>query len=379
MTDLSVGIIGAGNISSTYLALAPSFAGFSIRAIADLDPKAAEVRAKASGIEPVSVQSLLDDSSIDIVVNLTVPAAHHDVSHAVLQAGKHVYSEKPLAASMEEARGLAAVSRQTRMRVGCAPDTFLGGSHQQARAMIDDGLIGTVVSGTAHVMSRGMEHWHPNPDFFFETGGGPVLDLGPYYITNLVNLLGPVERVTAVSRTAFKERTILSEPRSGQKIRVATPTTLHAILEFEQGAAITLGASWDVKAHRHGHMELYGTQGSLFVPDPNTFGGTVQYADNSGNLCAPEIWDHPFSVANHQRQGGDMQANYRGAGLADLAAAIDANRPHRCALDLSAHVLDVMMAILQSAEMSRPVDVSTSCDRPAPLSPAAAHALLRRS
>jgi predicted dehydrogenase len=229
---LGVGIIGCGNISSAYLRLAPLFAAIEVRAVADLDHRLAEARAAEFGVRAEPVAALLQAPDIDMVVNLTVPAAHFEVSAAILAAGKHVYSEKPFVLSVAEGQELAGMAASRGLRVGSAPDTFLGGAHQLARRIVDEGGIGRVVGGTAYVMSHGMEHWHPNPSFFFQPGAGPVLDVGPYYVTNLIQLLGPVRRVAAISSTPARQREILSEPLKGQMIEVNTPTTIMSVLEF---------------------------------------------------------------------------------------------------------------------------------------------------
>ncbi|MEM8786937.1 MAG: Gfo/Idh/MocA family oxidoreductase [Pseudomonadota bacterium] len=373
MSDLGVGIIGCGNISAAYLRLGPLFRGIEIRAVADLNMAAAQARADEFGVRADSVADLLAAGDIDIVINLTVPAAHYEVTTRILEAGKHAYSEKPLVLTRDEALAVAELAKARDLRVGSAPDTFLGGAHQQARALIDDGAVGRIVAGTAHVMSPGMESWHPNPDFFFLPGAGPVLDIGPYYITNLVQLLGPVTQVAALATSAHDTRTIGSEPRRGEVIPVKTPTNIHALLRFEQGATITLSASWDVFAHRHAPMELYGTEGSLFVPDPNFFGGTLEQADRDGDIAPVAAWDHPLGIANEE----SGMANYRAAGLADMAQAIADGRPHRCAMDLAVHVVDVMTAILRSGETGAFETIQTTCPRPAPLTPKDAAALLR--
>jgi predicted dehydrogenase len=294
------------------------------------------------------------------------------VSKQALEAGKHVYSEKPLAIALDEGRALAELAASRGLTLACAPDTFLGGAHQHARRLIDEGSVGTITAGTCHVMSHGMEHWHPNPDFFFLPGAGPVLDVGPYYIANLINLLGPVARVAALTSSATPTRTILSEPRRGEEIPVRTPTNIHALLDFANGATITLSASWDVFAHRHGHMELYGTEGSLFLPDPNFFGGSVEAAGRDGVIGPVEPWDHLFGRLNHE--GG--RANYRTAGLADMALAILERREPRCSADRALHALEVMAGILQSGETGSFVAMRTTCTRPAPLGPEEAMALL---
>lgn len=372
---LGIGIIGCGNIAKTYFELAPLFAGFEMRACADLDKATARNRARAYGVDALDVADLLANRAIDLALNLTAPDAHVAVSMAALDAGKHVYSEKPVALSVEDGLALRARADEKGLMVGAAPDTFLGGAHQWARHLIDAGQVGTVTAGTAHVMSHGMEHWHPNPGFFFKPGAGPVLDIGPYYIANLINLIGPVRRVAALANSAEPVRTITSEPRRGETIAVETPTNIHALIEFESGATVTVGASWDVWAHRHGPMELYGTEGSLFLPDPNFFGGMVELAGRDGAIAAPTPFDHPFALANQDR-GGRALANYRGAGLADMAQAISAGREARCSLDRALHALEVMTGILASAADGVFVDMRTRCTRPAPLGPEDARTLM---
>ncbi len=376
MQRFGIGIIGCGNISAAYLKLAPLFKSLDIRAVADLNMDAARMRAEEFSVRADSIEGLLSADDISIVVNLTVPAAHFEVTKQILAAGKHAYSEKPFVLTVEEGEVLGRLAGEKGLRVGSAPDTFLGGAHQLARAAIDEGKVGEVIGGTCHVMSHGMEAWHPNPDFFFQEGGGPVLDLGPYYISNLVQLIGPVKVVTAMASTSFKTRTIGNGPRKGETVPVETPTNIHAILEFQNGALITLGASWDVWAHRHENMELYGTEASLYVPDPNFFAGAVLLAGQGGTSVEIAPRNHPFSVPNGQDGRGVDQANYRGAGLADMAMAISGGREHRCSLELATHVVEVMTAILRSAENQCRVDIETTCNRPEPLTPAQASMLL---
>ncbi len=371
MSDtLGIGIIGCGNISTTYLRLAPLFRGIEMRACADVVPEAAETRAKEFGIRDETVDDLLSADDIDIIVNLTIPNAHFAVSKQVLEAGKHVYSEKPFVLSLNQGAKLAEIAKPQNLRIGSAPDTFMGGAHQLARHLVDSDAVGKISSGTCFVQSPGMEMWHPNPDFFFQPGGGPILDLGPYYISNLVQLLGPVKRVTAMTSSASEYRTITSEPRSGDKIKVETPTTIHAILQFHSGAQVTYCASWDVWQHGHSEMELYGASGTLHVPDPNFFGGDVRLTAKEEFVNAPD-WDHPFSTAND-----DGNANYRAAGLADMALAIIEDRPHRCSDDFALHVVEVMTGILASGDEGRFIEITTTCARPAPLDPVAANGLL---
>lgn len=368
-------MIGCGNISITYLTLAPLFPVLDMRACADVYEAAASTCAAEFGLRAMPVEELLASDDIDIIVNLTVPAAHFDVSRRILEAGKHVYSEKPFVLALEQAETLRCLANEQGLRVGSAPDTFMGGAHQLARAVIDAGRAGRIVGGSCHFMSSGMEHWHPNPDFFFQPGAGPVLDMGPYYITNLVQLIGPVQSVVAMSGRARTCRTIANGPREGELIPVDTPTTVHAVLEFASGALVTFGASWDVKAHRHEYMELYGLDGSVYIPDPNFFGGEVRLATPESTETVAE-WDHPFSRPNSQDACGLHRANYRCAGLADMAAAIDAGRPQRCSQSLATHVIEVMTSILRAGEEQTRIAMTTSCDRPAALGPADAQALL---
>lgn len=372
MKTLGLGLIGCGNISTTYLDLAPLFKGVEIRSVTDLNMDVAAAKAAEYGVRAEGLDAMLAADDIDMVVNLTIPEAHYAISKQALEAGKHVYSEKPFVLSLEEGLELTALAKDKGVRLGSSPDTFLGGSHQQARAVLDAGDVGRIVSGTCHIMGHGMEDWHPNPDFFYREGGGPILDMGPYYLTNLVQLLGPVAGVQAASDTPFKTRTIGNGPRDGEEVPVTTPTTFHAILQFASGAIVTLGASWDVWSHRHDHMELYGTDGSLFLPDPNFFGGVVKAAGTDREIKDLDVTDHPFHIDNQ-----DSQANYRTAGAADMAQAVIEGRPHRCNGEMALHVIDVLTGILKAGETGAPVKMQTSCERPEPLDATAAKALLR--
>lgn len=372
---LGVGVIGCGNISKAYFELAPLFRGIEMRACADLNRAAAEARAAEFGLRAETVEGLLRSDDIDIVVNLTVPAAHFSVSKDILDAGKHVYSEKPFVLDLAEGRELGRLAAARGLRIGSAPDTFLGGAHQQARHLIDTGALGRITSGACTVMSHGMEHWHPNPDFFFLKGGGPILDLGPYYITNLIQLIGPIARVAALTTIPARERTISSKPRAGEKIKVETPTTIMALLEFVNGAAVSFNASWDVWHHGHAPMELYGEKGTLLVPDPNFFGGALGLTRADKPVKTLPTWPHPFGVPNQTHSQGPM-ANYRTAGLADMALAILADRPHRCSFDLALHATDTMTAILTSGETRAFVKLTTTCERPEALGVREARAMM---
>src|SRR3954451_11355176 len=372
---LGLGIVGCGNVSTTYFSLAPLFRGIEIRACADLVPAAAAASAKQYGVRADTVDGLLAADDVDIVVNLTIPAAHHEVSRRAIDAGKHVYSEKPLVLSIKDGLDLQKRAARRGLRIGSAPDTFLGGAHQLARHLVDSGKLGKITSGTCYVMSHGMEHWHPNPDFFFQPGAGPVLDIGPYYVSDLIQLIGPVKRVGALTSTPAKERTITSKPRFGEKVPVNTPTTIHALLEFENGAVVTLNTSWDVWKHGHAPIELYGEEGTIFVPDPNFFGGTVAYTKQGDAVKKLPKWNHPLAVPNQQHAQG-LLANYRTAGLADMAIAIAEGRPHRCSMEAALHAIEIMTGILKSGETGKFVSMQTTCERPAALGIADAKALL---
>jgi predicted dehydrogenase len=376
MAKLGIGIIGCGNISTSYLRLAPLFKGLKVRAVADINPEAAKARGEEYNVKAQSVEDLLANPEVDVVINLTIPDAHFGVTKRILEAGKHAYSEKPLVLSLKEGKTLRDLAAKKGLAVGCAPDTFLGGAHQQARAVLDEGQIGTITAGSAAVLNHGMEHWHPNPDFFFLPGAGPMLDLGPYYVANLINFLGPVKRVGALTSSAQSERTISNGPRNGQTVPVKTPTNIHALLEFHSGATINLSTSWDVWHHKRNHFELYGTEGTLYVPDPNFFGGTVEVASKDGKLKALKPWKHPFGKINQNHNGHEL-ANYRTAGLADMVAALVEGRDARCSLERALHGVDVMTACLTSGETGKFVTLTTTCTRPAALSPAEARALLK--
>ena len=367
---MKVGIIGCGNISAAYMRMAAFFTEYDVIACADINEDAAAARADEFGLDARSIDALLGSDDIDVIVNLTIPAAHFEVSKRILEAGKHVYSEKPFILTLAGGAALAKIAKDANLRIGSAPDTFLGGSHQQARTLIDAGTVGAITSGTCHVMGAGMESWHPNPDFFFLDGAGPVLDIGPYYVTNLIQLIGPVTRVQAIANTPQTSRTIANGARLGETVPVETPTTIHALLQFASGAVVTLGTSWDVQSHDHGHMELYGETGTIYLPDPNFFAGDVSVGTSEGRTVSPAV-AHPFAVVND----GD-QANWRGAGLADMCQAIRQDRPHRCSDAIALHAVEVMTSILQAAESGASITLTTTCDRPAPMSVDAAQALL---
>jgi predicted dehydrogenase len=348
-----VGIIGAGYISAAYLK--STFPQFKIIACADTIPENANARAKEFGLKAMSVSDLLADPSIEVILNLTIPQSHTPVSRAALDAGKHVYSEKPLGLYREEVKAMLDAGDAKGLRVGSAPDTFLGGGHQTARKLVDDGAIGRPIGGAAFFMYSGPESWHPSPEFLYQKGAGPVFDMGPYYVTALVNLLGPVKNVLSIGRNTLPKRKIGSGPRQGTEFTVEVLTYVSAILEFHSGAVVTFTASFDVAGHNHPPIEIYGTAGSLQIPDPNFFGGNVRLIRERGQ----------WSDIPHTHSYGD--ANYRGIGLADMAAAMTSGAPHRASGKLAYHVLEVLEAILAKAAGDSSFEIRSTCERPRPL------------
>jgi predicted dehydrogenase len=361
---LGVGVIGCGNISMTYLRNAELFSGVEVRACADIAPDMATLRAKEYGIRALAVDELLADPEVDLILNLTIPAAHFDVTLSALSAGKHVFTEKPLATSAKDGCRLVAEAEQRRLLIGSAPDTFLGAAGRRARHLVDEGAIGRVITGTAFMMGRGMEHWHPNPQFYYQPGGGPVLDMGPYYLTMLVNLLGPAKSVMAMATRGQDERLITAEgPFMNTTFRVGTPTNVLSLVEFHSGATVTFGASWDVFRHSNHPIELHGTEGSLRLPDPDTFGGTVSLSERGADWRDFVSDDELFGARNWPFAAPD-RANYRMLGIADLAQALKTGRKPRASGALALHVLDIMEAILVSGESRSPVAIEGTVAQP---------------
>ncbi len=375
-TKLGIGVIGCGNISMTYLRNAALFADVELRACADISPDAAALRAREYGIRASSVDQLLADPEVDLVLNLTIPAVHFDVTMSALSAGKHVFTEKPLATSAADGRVLVAEAKRRGLQLGSAPDTFLGAAGRRARRLMDEGAIGRPVSGTAFMMGRGMEHWHPNPQFYYQPGGGPVFDMGPYYLTMMVNLLGPVVRVMAMATKGQEERLITAEgPFKNTRFKVGTPTSILSLLEFQSGATVNFGASWDVFRHSNHPIELHGTEGSLRLPDPDTFGGTVSLSERGADWRDFESDDELYGARNWPYAAPD-RANYRMLGVADLARSLKEGRPPRASGDLALHVLEIMEAILQSGESGQPVSIGAELIPPPHLGEDEARSLL---
>ncbi len=350
---IKIGIIGCGNISSIYLLAPQQFSNLQIAACSDIDLSRAQVQAEKFGVpKACSVEELLADPEIEIILNLTIPAAHASVSMAALEANKSVYSEKPLAINSADGQAMLEVARANKLLIGCAPDTFLGGGLQTCIQLINEGVIGTPIAATAFMLSHGMEHWHPDPTFFYQPGAGPLFDLGPYYLTALVAMLGPVRRVTGMNKITFPERVVTSQPNPGRTIAVNTPTHITGTMEFANGAIGTLITSFDVWHHHLPSIEIYGTEGSLSVPDPNTFGGPVFL-----RKANDENWqDVPLTHGYTE--------NSRGLGLADMISALNTNRAYRANGELAYHVLEVIEALLQSSSEERHIFLKSTCSQP---------------
>jgi predicted dehydrogenase len=356
-----LGIIGCGNISGIYCQNAKKLEALDLAACADLIRERSEAKAKEYGIPKVlSPEELLADPEIEIVLDLTVPKAHAEVALAAIEGGKSVYNEKPLAVTRADGKKILDAAKRKKVRVGCAPDTFLGAGIQTCRKLIDDGWIGQPIGAVAFFSCRGHERWHPDPEFYYEVGGGPVLDMGPYYITALVNLLGPVRRVTGSTRKSFETRTITSQPKYGKVIPVELPTHVAGTLDFVGGAVATIMLTFDVWEANLPRIEIYGTLGTLSVPDPNTFGGPVQLWVN-GDLSAGRVAGWKEVPLTH-----GYPENSRGLGVADMAAALRSGRPHRANGDMAFHVLDVMEAVDDASRSGKHIEVASTCERPHP-------------
>ncbi len=349
---MKIGIIGCGTISGAYFEGARKTDILEIAACADLRMEAAQAQANRYGCRALTVEELLAEPEIELVVNLTIPRAHVEVGLQVLEAGKHVYSEKPLGVDVESGKKLVESGAEKSLRVGSAPDTFLGAGIQTSRQVLDAGKIGSPIAGSAFMCGHGHESWHPNPAFYYDIGGGPMLDMGPYYVTALVNLLGPVKRVAAITSKAFEERIATSDAVKGLRIPVKTTTHLTGTIEFEQGAIITMIMSFDLWRHSLPCIEIYGETGSMQVPDPNGFGGTV-------NVCeAHADWEKvPLVYPNNARM----------IGVIDMVSAIRNGREHRASGALAYHVLEVMLAFDRSSESGKHVEIESTTERPAPM------------
>ncbi len=356
---VKIGIVGIGAISGIYLEnITHVFKEIEIIGVCDLVRERAEKAVEKYQIPKLyeDMHELFSDKEVDIVLNLTRPYEHFEVTSAAIKAGKHVYSEKPLGATYEEGIKLVQMAKEAGVEIGGAPDTFLGAGIQTCRKLIDDGFIGTPVGASAFMVCRGHETWHPDPEFYYKFGGGPMLDMGPYYLTALVNLLGPIVKTTGFVKKSFPKRTITSEPFNGKVIDVDVPTYITGIMEFEQGAIGSIFTTFDAYRAEVPRIEIYGSEGTLSVPDPNTFGGPVRLF----RAEEKEFKDMPLMFGYAE--------NSRGLGLADMAKAIEMKRLHRANRDVTMHVLEVMTSFAKSCETGQHIRIGTKPARPEPMS-----------
>lgn len=354
MEKVKIGIIGCGNISDIYLQnLTSAFVNTQVWAVCDLvEERAAAAREKYKINRICTLEEMLNSDEIQIIINLSTPKDHFEICRRSLEAGKHTYVEKPLSLKVEQGLELVKIAKEKNLLLGCAPDTFLGAGLQTCRKAIDDGLIGDVTGATAFMVCHGHESWHPDPEFYYDFGGGPMLDMGPYYLTALVSLIGPAKTVAGMNSITFKQRTITSEKKFGKVIDVKVPTHVAGTVEFKNGAIATVITSFDVWGSTLPRIEIYGSRGTLLVPDPNTFGGDVKiqtyFQDGFRELPLTHIYSE----------------NSRGLGVADMADAICSGRKNIASGELAAHVLEIMQAFQESSEKRSFIDLKTECSRP---------------
>lgn len=351
---VGVAVIGAGNISEQYLENLVRFPDLKVLAVADLFEEAAAARATQYGIGlSGGVDVALNHPDVEIIVNLTIPAAHVEVATAAVRAGKHVWTEKPFALDRESGLALLEEADAAGVRLGCAPDTVLGAGLQTARRLIDDGEIGTPLTALTMFQSPGPESWHPNPAFLFQKGAGPLFDMAPYYLTALVQTFGPIAKVAALGSTALPTRTVGSGPRAGEVFDVEVPTHVSAMVQFASGASSHSVFSFESPRARVGFVEITGTEGTISLPDPNKFDGGVK-------LCRRGESEWTAIAA-------DGPADGRGLGVLDMARAIRANVPHRATGALAYHVLDAMVAIAESVDSGEFVPVTSTAPASSPV------------
>ena len=366
-----VGLIGCGHIAETYFRSHLYFNNFKIVKCADINHDAAIKCANENKILAVRIEELLNDKDIDIILNLTIPKAHFEVSKKALDANKHCYSEKPMCTKLKDGKTLLELANKKKLYLGNAPDTFLGGGIQKSRELIENKIIGNIRLGNAIFAFPGVKSYHPNPESWFdEEAGGPVIDMGPYYITALVNLLGPVKKVQSLSTKVFETRTIGIGPKIGKEFKVNCPTTYLFNLEFHSEAIIQVTLSFDVQNHQRNHIELYGDKGSMIVPDPNMFGGSVfiskEYMGSWEEHKTDGLELGKINITNKSGRLNEASsnANYRGAGLAEMAYSIEKGIKHRCNAELSLHVLDIIESTMNSSKNNTAEMIRTNCEKP---------------
>jgi predicted dehydrogenase len=353
-------MIGAGVISGQYVDTLPRYPAVRLAAIADLDPARAESAAASAsatnpGVRALGVDELLSADDIDLVLNLTIPAAHAEIDLRAIASGKHVFGEKPLALDVESGTAVLAAASDAGVLVGSAPDTVLGTGVQTSRALLDSGAIGDPVGASVQWGSPGHELWHPAPDFYYQPGAGPMFDMGPYYLTALVTLFGPVVRVSGASARSARERTIATGPAAGTLLPVDVDTHVVALLEHANGVISTVTVSFEQWATRMPLFEVYGTAGTISVPDPNTFSG------------APEVWTRDAAEWRAVEPLGGYPESGRGVGIADLAVRHAAGLPPRASGALALHVLEIMESVLHAGRERATVPITTTVERPDPV------------
>lgn len=358
MDKVQVAVVGCGNISGIYLKnLTEKYTNIHVYAVSDLIEENVRKAAQEYQVEKIlTLEEILADDRVEIVLNLTTPPLHYDLSKKILMAGKHVYVEKPLALTYAEGKELVALAEERDLLIGCAPDTFLGSGLQTCRKIIDDGLVGDVIGASCFMMCHGHESWHPNPAFYYKIGGGPLFDMGPYYLTALVQMIGSVKSVSGMASISMTTRKITSQPNYGKTIKVEVPTHVNGLLRFANGALGSLIMSFDVWGSYLPRIEVYGTRGSLVAPDPNTFGGEVllkQYFDQ-------DFYRYPLIAENAE--------NCRGIGLWDMAECLRSNRKDvRASGKMALHVLEIMESIHKSSQEGIQVELESTCEKPQPL------------
>ena len=366
-----VGLIGCGHIAETYFRAEKYFNNIKIIKCADINLKVAKKCSKEYGIKFLSVNEILKDQEVEIILNLTIPKAHYEISKKALLNGKHVYSEKPLAINLKDGKELLKISRRKKLYLGNAPDTFLGGGIQKSKELVEKNIIGKIKLGNAVFAFPGIQSYHPNPEpWFAKLEGGPVIDMGPYYITALVNLLGPAKKVSGRIINGPKYRTIGIGPKKGRKFKVNCPTTYLSTITFKNNTVIRLTLSFDVIAHQRNHIELYGEKGSMIVPDPNMFGGSVftckKLGDNGKEFKTTKMHLGKINIRTQSSRANEAptNANYRGAGLSEMAYSIEKKRKHLCNGEISLHVLDIITSIMKASKSGVNQSINTDCIKP---------------
>ena len=369
----NIGLIGCGNIAETYFRAQDYFNNIKFVACADKFPEVSKKCADQYNIKSLTVDEIIHDTNVDVILNLTIPQAHFEISKLALEAGKHVYSEKPMSIKYDEANELVNLAKDNNLYIGNAPDTFLGGGGQVARKFVDDGDIGKVMTGNFIFAFPGVQEFHPNPESWFQSGGGPVIDMGPYFFTTLVNLLGPAKNVRSRGKKFADQREYLVGSKKGNSFNVDISTSVMLDVEFANEAIVQGFISFDVQNHARNHMELYGTKGSLVVPDPNMFGGPVLLSRELGSewqeFSVEDKYLGKTNIINHSGRSNEApkQSNYRGVGLSEMIYSIENNIQHRCNGNLALHVLDIIESTIIASETKKEVSLRSTCEQPKPL------------